>query len=68
VGPASPAVVSVSLAVEEAPVKTNQKSSPAKGLLQQGFLWSRNVSPLPTLGAKEDSYTVPKLGLLTARS
>ena len=67
-GPTSPAVVSVSPAVEEAPVKTNRKSSSAKGLLQRGLLWSINVSPSPALGAKEYSYTVPKLGPLTTRS
>jgi hypothetical protein len=37
VGPASPTMVSISLAVEEAPVKTNQKSSPAKGCSSKGF-------------------------------
>lgn len=68
VGLASSAVVSVSPAVEEAPSKTNRKSSTAKGLLRRGFLGSRNVSPSPALGVEEDSYIVPKLGLPTAWS
>ena len=57
VGLVSLAVVSASPALVEAPVKTNRKSSPAKGLLQRGFLGSSNVSP--ALGDEEDSFTVP---------
>ena len=52
-------------AVEEAPIKIDRKPSPAKGLLRQGFLGSRNASPSSlevkqsqlTWTAKEDSFT-----------
>ena len=38
---------SISLTVEEASVKTNQKPSPVKGMLRQGFFGLRTVAPSP---------------------
>ena len=48
---------SVSLAVEEDPVKINWKPSPAKGLLRRRFFGSRTISPSP-LEVKEASSLI----------
>ena len=50
--------------VEEPTFKTDWKSSPAKGLLRQGFLGSRTTSPSPssTLAIEEDFSTSQVMG------
>jgi hypothetical protein len=69
---------SVSPAVEEAFVKTDQKPSPVKGMLRRGFFGLRTVAPSLlkvkkasslTLAAREDfSSSSQKMGPLRAES
>ena len=62
-------MASVSSAVEEVPIKTDRKHSPAKGLLRRGFFGAENYSPSSPkvkeasssiLAAEEDSSTSSK--------